>query len=177
MNMLIGNVNSTKQLLAIGDLGLMIKDLDSAQAAYQKASNMPDGAERAKRGLDQVAKARDLARQDLTLANDLARKKQLASAVDRYHAAVFANPRNADARDGLGTALERLYPSDPKELREAATQFRAFLALAPNTPPKEQEKIQKRIAKLDNKASKLESEMAANPNKNGFLSKVKHLSP
>jgi tetratricopeptide (TPR) repeat protein len=161
MNMLIANVGEPKQMLALGDLSLMIKDLDSAKLAYEKAATMPGGEERAKRGLDQVAKAREAAREDLTLANDLARKKQLASAVDKYHAAVFANPRNADARDGLGSALERLYPHDPKELRESATQYRAFLALAPDTAPKDKEKIEKHIAKLDAKAYKLDNQVAA----------------
>ncbi|HEY9772724.1 MAG TPA: tetratricopeptide repeat protein [Planktothrix sp.] len=172
MNMLISSIAQPKQLLALGDLSLMIKDFDSANAAYNKAAGMPGNEERAKRGLDQVAKAKEVARQDLTLATDLARKKQLASAVDKFHAAVFENPRNADARDGLATALEKLYPNDPKELRESSTQYRAFLALAPNTPPKEQEKLQKRIAKLDNKASKLESEMASVPRKTSMLSKL-----
>ncbi len=92
MNTLINSATSAKQMLALGDLSLMIKDLDSADAAYKRASSTPDGAERAKRGLDQVATARDSARQKMTLAEDLSRKKQLSSAVDTYHAAVFANP-------------------------------------------------------------------------------------
>ncbi|MFX4790178.1 hypothetical protein ABTB87_23145, partial [Acinetobacter baumannii] len=86
---------------AVGDLALMIKDLNSADAAYQKAASFPGNEERAKRGKDMVAKAREDARQNLTLANDLAKRKQLASAVDKYHAAIFADPRMADARIGL----------------------------------------------------------------------------
>lgn len=163
MSMLIGNASTTKQTLALGDLSLMIKDLDSASAAFKKAESSPDGAERAKRGLDQVAKAREAVRVDMTLAEDLLRKKQTASAVDKYHAAVFANPRNAQAREGLALALERLYPNDPKEIRESVTQYKAFFALSPDMPVKEQEKVQKHIAKLETKATKFERQIAAAP--------------
>ncbi len=171
MNYLISNTSAPKQVLALGDLAFMIKDLDSAQQAFQKAAAMPEAAERAKRGEDQVAKAREKTRESLNMANDLARKKQLASAVDKYHEAIFSNPRNAEARYGLAAALERLYPSDPKQLRECSTQYRAFLALAPSTPAKDQERIEKHIGKLDQKATKLEAEMAAGPRK-GLIAKL-----
>jgi tetratricopeptide (TPR) repeat protein len=165
MNYLVNQTNATKPLLALADLSLIIKDLDSADAAYKKAAGTPDGTERAKRGLDQVAKARDLARQDMTLAEDLARKKQLSSAIDKYHAAVFANPRNAEAREGLAVALEKLYPNNPKEMREATAQFKAMLALTPAKPAKEQEKVQKHIARLETRASKMERQIASVPHK------------
>ena len=126
---------------------------------------MPDGAERSKRGLDQVAKARENARQDYTLAEDLLKKKQLASAVDKFHAAVFANPRNAQAHDGLGQALEKLYPNDPKEIREAVVQYKAYMALAPDLAAKDQEHIQKHIAKLETKATKEDRVVASLPKK------------
>lgn len=171
MNFLINNTASDKQLLALGDLALMIKDLDSAQLAYNKAAGAPQASERAKRGVDQVAKVREKARESLTMANDLARRKQLASAVDKYHEAVFSNPRNAEARDGLAAALERLYPNEAKELHEASNQYRCYLALAPTTPAKEQDRLQKHIAKLDAKATKLEAEMAAVPRK-GLIARL-----
>ncbi len=136
MSALTMGATSAKQALAIGDLGVMIKDLDCAEAAYKKAATMPDGAERAKRGLEQVARAREIARQNYTLAEDLLKKKQLASAVDKFHAAVFANPRNAQAHNGLGQALEKLYPNDPKEIREAVVQYKAYMALAPDLSSK-----------------------------------------
>jgi tetratricopeptide (TPR) repeat protein len=102
INQLLSKTQDVKQTLAIADLSLMIKDLTSAEVAYKKAASLPGGQERAKRGLDQVARAREAARQDATLADDLARRNALASAIDRYHAAIYANPELADARVGLG---------------------------------------------------------------------------
>ena len=74
MNIVIGNANDAKQTFAVADLALMIRDLDSADSAYRKAAAFPGGQERSKRGLDLVAKARESARQDLTLADDLAKE-------------------------------------------------------------------------------------------------------
>ena len=156
MNTVIGNASDAKQSFAVADLALMIKDLDDAESAYRKAQSFPGGEERAKRGLALVAKAREDTRQDLTMADDLARKKQLASAIDKYHAAIYGNPRVADSRMGLAQALEKLSPPAPKDLREASLQLKSYLALATNVPPKEQEKIQKRIHSLDERAYKLE---------------------
>jgi tetratricopeptide (TPR) repeat protein len=156
MAQVIANANDTKQAFSVGDLSLMIKDLDDAEAAYRKASSMPGGQERAKRGLDQVAKAREVARQDRTLASDLAKRKQLASAVDKFHAAVFDDPKNGDTRAGLAQALEQLRPEKSSQLREAIVQYKAYLALTPQLPSKEVEKLNKRISNLEEKAFKLE---------------------
>jgi tetratricopeptide (TPR) repeat protein len=157
MNTVLNNANGPKQIFALADLALMIKDLPTAETAYRKAYSMPGSDERAKRGLDQVARAKDSARQDLTLADDLARRKQLASAIDKYHSAIYNNPKVADARIGLAHTLERLSPAEAKDLREAVVQYRAYLSLSPNLDPKEQEKLNKRIEKLEAKATKLEA--------------------
>jgi tetratricopeptide (TPR) repeat protein len=158
MSIVIANANDPKQAFAVGDLALMIKDLDDAEAAYKKASTMPgtSTAERAKRGLDLVAKARDSARQEQTLADDLAKRKQLASAIDKYHAAVFDNPKYADSRMGLARALESVRPEKSTNFREAAVQLKAYMALTPTLPPKETEKLNKKINNLNEKAYKLE---------------------
>lgn len=156
MNQVIMSSTDMKQTFAVGDLALMIKDLDAADAAYKKAATYPGGEERAKRGSSLVAKAREEARQDLTLADDLARKKQLASAVDKYHAAIYENPRVPDARIGLANTLEKLNPPASKDLREAVTQIKAYIALTPQLPPKELEKLNKRMSKLEEKAYKID---------------------
>jgi tetratricopeptide (TPR) repeat protein len=156
MSTVIANAPDAKQTFAVGDLALMIKDLDNAEAAYKKASTMPGGEERARRGLDQVKKARETARQDLTMASDLARKKQLGSAIDKYHAAIYDNPRNADARIGVADALERLNPIASRDLRESNAQIKAYIALTPTLPPKELEKLNKRMSKNEEKAYKLD---------------------
>jgi tetratricopeptide (TPR) repeat protein len=162
MNTVISNTRTARDAMAVGDLALMIKDLSSAEGAYKKACTMADNKDqdRAKRGLANVAKARDKAKQQQTLADDLAKRKQLASAIDNYHGAIFANPRQANAHYGLSEALERLYPDTPSELRESSTQLRAYMALTPNLPAKESEKIQKHITKLEEKAFKIDQKIA-----------------
>jgi superkiller protein 3 len=156
LNTVLNNSNDPKEVFAVGDLALMIKDLKNAEAAYKKANGMPGQEKRAARGLNLVAKAKEGAQQDLTLANDLARKKQLGSAMDKYHAAIYENPRVADARLGAGKTLELLKPAQSKDLKEAIVQYKAYLALSPELPPKEKEKMEKKIEKLQEKAFKLE---------------------
>ncbi len=156
LNTVLNNSNDPKEVFAVGDLSLMIKDLKSAEAAYKKANGMPGQEKRAARGLNLVGKAKESAQQDLTLANDLAKKKQLGSAMDKYHAAIYENPRVADARLGAGKTLELLKPAQSKDLKEAIVQYKAYLALSPELPPKEKEKMEKKIEKLQEKAFKLE---------------------
>lgn len=156
LSQVIGSATDAKQTFAVADLSLMIKDLPNAEAAYKKAASLPGGEERAKRGLDMVAKAKDLAKQDETLADDLSRKKQLASAIDKYHAAIYGNPKVADSRLGIAQTLEKLSPPGSKDLREAIVQYRAYMALSPNLPPKEVEKLNKKIESLESKANKIE---------------------
>lgn len=156
MNIVIANAADAKQTFAVADLALMIKDLPNAQAAYKKAAAFPGGEERAKRGMDLVAKAQDQARQDLTLADDLARRKQINSAIDKYKLAIYENPKVADTHMGYALALERVDPITPEDLRQAATQFKAYIALEPDIPPKELEKLNKRITRLEERAYKLE---------------------
>ncbi len=151
----INNTNSPQQVAALGDLALMIRDLDSAEAAFKKASDLGQ-AERARRGLAQVSKVREEARRNLTLGNDLAKRRQLASAVDTFRLAMASNPRLAEARLALAQSEERFAPKSAPSLKDAAEQYRAYLALSPNLEPKEQTKISKRIQRIENKAAKIE---------------------
>lgn len=162
MAMVLANTNDPKQLLAVGDISLLDRDLDSAQAAYQKASTMPESAQRARRGLDQVDKARTTAQQELTFASDLARKGQLASGIDKYRNAAYLNPRLAEAHLGLADALKKFFPKRPEPLREAAQHYRAYVSLSPNLPEKEKEKILKQAEKLVEKAYKIERKQQVN---------------
>lgn len=161
MGTVIANANDSKQAFAVGDLALMIKDLDDAEAAYKKAASYPGAEERAKRGLDLVTKAREASRQERTLAEDLAKRKQINSAVDKYHASVFDNPKDSDSRMGLARALEQVKPAKPTDLREAAVQIKAYMALTPQLPPKESQKLEKKIVSLNERAYKLEQKAKA----------------
>lgn len=155
MQQVIGSAQDAKQTFAVADLALMIKDLPNAEAAYKKASAMPNGQERARIGLDAVAKAKDQAKQDYTLASDLAKKKQLASAIDKYHASIYENPKDADSRYGVAQALELQKPVASRDLREAIVQYNAYITLNPSIPPKDLQKLQKHIAQLQTKETKL----------------------
>lgn len=159
-NMLVGNANTAKSLAALGDLTLMIKDLDNAEHAFKKLATMPGGQDSAKRGLHLVAKARETTKQDLNLANDLARRKQFNSAVDKYHTAIFNDPRNSRARLGLAETLEKFFQQDSKALRESVMQYRAYESLTPGLPPKELERLHKVTARLEMRATKLERAVA-----------------
>ncbi|MBS1995582.1 MAG: tetratricopeptide repeat protein [Cyanobacteria bacterium SZAS LIN-2] len=150
-----------KQTFALADMELMMHDLDNAQAAYTRAGSFPGGAQRAQRGLTNVAKARETARKALTLATDEARRKMTGSAVDTFHEAVGADPKSAVARLGLAKALEDVKNPTPVQLREAATQTRAYVALSPTLTQKEQEKLLAKADKLDIKAGKREQKQVA----------------
>jgi tetratricopeptide (TPR) repeat protein len=150
---------NAKQTFALADVELMIKDLDNAQAAYTKAATFPGGAQRAHRGLAQVAKAREAARRDLTLATDESRKGMKGSAVDTFHDAVASNPKSAPARLGLAKALENVSKPTPVQIREAAFQMRAYVALSPELEPKEKERFLSKADKLDEKAGRRERKL------------------
>lgn len=156
MNQVIARTPDAKQTFSIADMALMMKDLDSAEAAYRKAGTFSGGEVRARRGLAKVVKAREDARKECTLASDLFNRKQLASAVDKYHEAIFDNPKVPAARIGLAKTLEKMPKPSPVELREAATQYRAYMALDTALPNKEREKLVKRVAKLEEKAYKID---------------------
>lgn len=156
MNQVITSATDAKQTFAVGDLALMIKDLDSAETAYKKGAEFPGGAERAKRCLAMVTKVRNAAKQDLTLANDLEKRKQLASAIDKYHASIYDNPKVGDARLNLAKTLEELKPPMIADLREAIVQYKAYLELTPNAASKDVEKIQKRVSLLEQKVDRME---------------------
>lgn len=160
-NTLVANATTAKKLAALGDLTLMIKDLNNAEMAFKKLAALPGGQESSKRGLNLVAKARETTKQDLNLANDLARRKQFNSAVDKYHAAIFNDPRNASARLGLAETLEKFFQQDSKALRESVMQYKAYESLTPGLPQKESDRLHKVIARLEMRATKMERNIAA----------------
>ena len=155
MNAVINSTTTPKQMFAVADLALMIHDLPNAEAAYRRAATMPGGTDRSQRGLNQVAKARELAKQDETLADDLARKGQVKSALDKYRSTIFANPRVNVSHLGYATALQKDRPETSANFHEAAAQYRAYMALTPDLPPKDVKHFEDRAASLDEKAFKM----------------------
>ncbi len=142
----INNCKTADQLFSVADMAFLIRDLDSAETAYNRAGTKAGAAVvgRVQRGLAAVTNARQKAQQELNLASDLARKNQLASAIDRYRSAAYLNPRLANAHLGLAEALEKFEKKDAASLREASLHFKAYLSLQTNLP----EKSGKRLASV-----------------------------
>lgn len=164
MATVIAHAANAKQAFAVGDMALLIHDLNNAEAAYKKAASYPNTSERVRRGLANIAKQREVARKNLTLAGDLSRKHMTGSAIDTYHDAVFANPKSADARLGLAKALEAASKPTAVQLRETAFQYRAYVALSPQLTQKEQQKFLAKADKIDVKAGKKEQkDLAVSP--------------
>ena len=152
----INSTNDTTKLFAIGDLALMIKDLPSAELAYKRASSFVGQAERAHRGMDLIFKAREEAKQNLNLANDLARSRQFASSIEKFRLAAYQDPKVADTHLFFAQTLEKMSEQSSKTIRETIAQYKAYLELAPGVPAATQDKLQKRVAKLESKALKVE---------------------
>ena len=95
MQQVISNASDPKQAFAVADLALMIKDLPDAEAAYRKASAMPGGQERvhSRSGSGGQSQRFIASRFDHGLQIWLA-AISLASAVDKYHSAIFGNPKS-----------------------------------------------------------------------------------
>lgn len=155
MHAVIASTSQPQDVLAVADLALMIKDLKSAEMAYKKVETMGK-QKRAKRGMEGVSRIRKKSLRQLTLAEDLRRRRMLPSAVDSYRQAIANNPQLADARIGLAEAERRLYKKSPNGLRDSAIQYKAYMDLSPNLPEKEVKKLNKRIEKLNKKAFKIE---------------------
>lgn len=155
MNKVITSLTEEKQLLAVADLALMIKDLDSAEKAYAKAQTSASAEERARRGLSAAAANRKRAGEQVHLADDLFSRRQYGSAVDRYRAAIVENPRAAAARLGLARALEKMSALSERDLRESAKQYRAYLALASDLTAKQRLKLGRRLELLEARATRL----------------------
>jgi tetratricopeptide (TPR) repeat protein len=157
LNIVINNANNYKQIFAVADLAAMIKDHAAAEAAYRKGATIAGGEARARRGLANVAKTREIARKDTTMAVDLARKGQVNTAVDKYRDAIYSDPRKPATRLGLAESLQKQKEQTAASLRDAAFQYNAFIALQPNMPEKERTKYQHRIERIEARAYKLEN--------------------
>lgn len=151
----INRLSDPKQSFAVGDVALMIKDLDNAQAAYQKAQSLSGSPDRVQRGLQEIARLRKSALEDVKVADELAKKNQWDGAVDRYRHAVSVNPKLADARVGLARSLEKSKKPSSTVLAEAAAQYENYLVLKTDLPAKETEKMREQIAKLKEKSAQM----------------------
>jgi len=133
----------------------MMHDLDNAEAAYKKALSLSGTPDRAQRGVEQVTDMRKTANDDLKVGNELLKKKQYDGAIDRFRSSIATNPTLADGRLGLAQALEKSPKAGSAFLIEAVQQYKYYLALSPDLPSKEQDRLNNQVKKLDDKAAKL----------------------
>jgi len=155
MQDVIGRLNDPKQSFAVADVALMIKDLDDAESAYKKAQSLSGSPDRVQRGLAEVARLRKSAADDVKVADELAKKNQWDGAMDRYRNAVATNPKNSDARLGLGRSLEKKKKPSSANLAESASQYENYLVLKTDLPTKDVENLRKQIGKLKEKSAEM----------------------
>ncbi|HEY9786721.1 MAG TPA: tetratricopeptide repeat protein [Candidatus Obscuribacterales bacterium] len=155
MKLVVNDLNDPRQAFAVADVALMMKDLDNAEASYNKALSLSGSADRAQRGLAEIARLRKLAQDDVRVADELFKKNQLDGAIDRYREATATNPTLPEARLGLARSLEKLPKAKSAQLSEAAQQYQNYLTLKTTIATKDADKLNQQIRKLKDKAARL----------------------
>jgi tetratricopeptide (TPR) repeat protein len=148
------------QVFNIADSALASSDLELAEAAYRRALSFPNSDTRGRQGLEVVARARQDGKSAFNQAQDYLQKRNFLPASEKFHDAIYGDPRNPDARLGLAQALEKLtftLPNDnARNYREASRSYRLYIALTPSMPPSVAEKFMRKVAKLDEQAAKFD---------------------
>jgi tetratricopeptide (TPR) repeat protein len=155
LNMVVQNQTDAKQTYAVADIAVMVRALDVAQAAYNKALSQGGSPDRGQRGLKQVAQLKQQAVVATGVANELAKKKQWDGAIAKYREALAANPMLADARYGLAETLDKGPKDSVPTLTESAKQYQYYMSLATDMTPKDREKMSDMIEKLNEKVLKM----------------------
>jgi tetratricopeptide (TPR) repeat protein len=149
-----------KDAFAIADLAYSLRAMDAAEAAFRKGITFVNSEARARKGLEACTTARQLASADFVQAEDMTRRHLYDQAAAKYRSAVFGDPRNAEAHLGLAQCLERITSGQSagsaKIYRDAITQYRLYLRLAPGVPARVADKCNRKIAHLDELARKYE---------------------
>jgi tetratricopeptide (TPR) repeat protein len=148
------------QVFNIADNALASSDLDLAEGAYRRALSFPNSDTRGRQGLEVVARARQDGKSAFNAAQSYLQQRNFLPASEKFHDAIYGDPRNPDARLGLAQSLERLtftLPNDnARNYREASHNYRLYIALTPSMPPSVAEKFMRKVAKLDEQASKFD---------------------
>lgn len=153
---LLTRAENARQVFRLADVALLLKDLDAAEAGYTKASSFTGGAERSQRGLALVSKSRESAKESITEAESLTKKKDFAKAIPGYRSAIYHNPADAAPHIALARSLEKIRQPKASNLKEAALQYKAYLSASSSVPDKERQKYLKHIQDLESRALKLE---------------------
>ncbi len=154
---MIGSTDSLKQVLQIADTALLIRDLNNAETAYNRAESMDKNSQRVRLALSRVRRNRDQAIRYSQAAAQLAKRKQLNAAIQKYNDALACDPRLAEAQLELAKLMQKLSYITASDLREAAEHYRFYLELSEDLDAKERNSIQKLTTKLDERAAKIKS--------------------
>lgn len=148
------------QVFNIADNALASSDLDLSEAAYRRALSFPNSDTRGRQGLEVVSRAREDGKSSFNQAQDYLQKRNFLPAAEKFHDAIYGDPRNPDARLGLAQSLEKLTftlsSDNARNLREASHNYRMYISLTPSMPPSVAEKFMRKVAKLDEQASKFD---------------------
>jgi tetratricopeptide (TPR) repeat protein len=148
------------QVFNIADNALASSDLELAEAAYRRALSFPSSDTRGRQGLEVVARARQDGKSAFNQAQDFLQRRNFLPASEKFHDAIYGDPRNPDARLGLAQSLEKLTFSLPNDnarnFREASHNYRLYILLTPSMPVSVTEKFMRKVAKLDEQASKFD---------------------
>lgn len=162
-SLILRNTNDPKQLLVIGDTLKSNGDLDRAEDAYQAVLAVEPTSLKAQRGLQRIETARQVASKDLRLAKSLNNFWQKNASVDFYEDTLSKNPRQPDAR----LALAKLYEKQ-RDYAKAANSYQFYLGLRPDLEPKQRQRYEKKIAKLQELAAQQQSQ---SPNRSQLSNK------
>ncbi len=154
---MIGSADTLKQVLQIADTALLIRDLNNAETAYKRAEAMDKGSQRVRLALSRVNRNRDQAVRYAQVASQLAKRKQLSAAIQKYNDALACDPRLASAQLELAKLMQKLSYITASDLRDAAGHYRCYLELSEDLQAKERTSIQKIADKLDERATKIKS--------------------
>lgn len=133
-------------LLAMGDTLKAQGDLHGARAAYAQAQQAQPGNLKAQRALQRIDKTEAESQKSLRLATALNNRKQRNSSVDFYEEALSKNQRQPEIRLALAKLYEKSRRPD-----KAAISYQHYLGLRPDLTPEERQKIERKIAQLQEK--------------------------
>lgn len=154
-SLLISEAPDGNQSIAIAELATQIGDLDSAEAAYQKARVFPATSAHAELGLRDLQDMRRISCHHLDLAREFRHKGLNLNAIEQYQAALEYDRLNLIAQLELADALSKEARKDPALFADAKLHYLAYKALKATLKLKHEDVVVKRIKQLENRERQL----------------------
>lgn len=163
MSQWIEEATDAEETLAVANLAIKVGDLESARAAFTKAKVLPDGAAPSERGLETIVWTKQQSKNYMLAAQARIKHGKISDAVDELNNALSIDPKNPELRLMIADTLMKSSHKGPSTMRSAANHYKAYLALR-TEPGSLKGKLDKRIASLENKATKAEQKLIAGNN-------------